>query len=360
MEGQSNYRNYLYPDRPLASGTIDGFEMYDLGSFPGIVQGNEKVKGELFAVTSAGLADLDRLEGNGSLYNRKWTEVSTDEGKKIPAYVYIYNGVVDGLRKIMFDQQPYGYTEEEQDMAGNDVFAHVISYIVKEEPESADDLLYAFELVKSRYEDTERKIRNSIHLSVDSGDYNTLREQTAYCEEIQVLISEVDAYLDVIVNNLPAGRQENTAEGSSSEQPVERERIDYGLYATDRMEEHSLTENFEHTRPCAFSFMGNVHNANSWQDILVQVCGLLAEMDLEKMKSLTTAESMQGRKLKYITYQAVPRKTKRIPGTDLHVWINNSANTIAQLIVRLLKEYDMNENVVKVYLRADYSPLHQE
>lgn len=55
------------------------YTMISLGAFPGVVDGGTTdIRGEVYAVTSAGLADLDRLEGHPDFYRRTSVAVTLD------------------------------------------------------------------------------------------------------------------------------------------------------------------------------------------------------------------------------------------------------------------------------------------
>ena len=109
LKGRSNYARFLAPADPVMRGEIKGFEMYDLGAFPGVVKGNGTVKGEVYRVTKAELERIDRLEGEGSLYVKELVTVKgyLTEDNDLSAYVYIYNHSVDGLPVIPYEAQPY-------------------------------------------------------------------------------------------------------------------------------------------------------------------------------------------------------------------------------------------------------------
>jgi gamma-glutamylcyclotransferase (GGCT)/AIG2-like uncharacterized protein YtfP len=83
--------------------------MYDLGHYPGVVDGDGEVVGELFAILDPGVvARLDELEvyrphdlaiydpatGKGSLYLRTVVEAGG-----VPAHLYLYNGPASELVK---------------------------------------------------------------------------------------------------------------------------------------------------------------------------------------------------------------------------------------------------------------------
>lgn len=63
------------------------YTMFDIGSFPGVVQGGETmIKGEVYDVNDEEFANLDRLEGYPSMYTRE--EIDTTKGK---AWMYLWN-----------------------------------------------------------------------------------------------------------------------------------------------------------------------------------------------------------------------------------------------------------------------------
>lgn len=109
LKGQCNYGSYLAPLDPVDEGVVNGYKMVDVGSFPGIVAGDGKVKGEIYQVSCGQLADIDSLEGEGSLYIRKYVNVETKQHGVMQAYVYVYNRSAAHLPEIPFTQQPYGH-----------------------------------------------------------------------------------------------------------------------------------------------------------------------------------------------------------------------------------------------------------
>lgn len=110
MKGRANYYRYLAPLEPITRAEIEGFKMYDIGYFPGIVEGEGRVKGEVYEVSKEKLAEIDALEGEGSLYIRKKVKFDDYKGNHIGkeyAYVYVYNRSVNGLEEISYSEQPY-------------------------------------------------------------------------------------------------------------------------------------------------------------------------------------------------------------------------------------------------------------
>ena len=88
-----------------------GGTLYDLGAFPGMVPGSGRVAVELYRIDDFSLLRwLDQYEGfepkdpGGSLFVRRCVEVARFRnagGPTIPAWVYFYNGPVDGAAVVV-------------------------------------------------------------------------------------------------------------------------------------------------------------------------------------------------------------------------------------------------------------------
>lgn len=100
MRGEANHDYYLSNSWCKGRATVSGFKMYDIGAFPGIVPGEGTVPGELYKVDYETLQRLDYLEGEGSLYIRRNVPVTMSTGERAFAWIYVYNGSIDGLEKL--------------------------------------------------------------------------------------------------------------------------------------------------------------------------------------------------------------------------------------------------------------------
>lgn len=67
---------------------LKGYELYHLGSYPGIWPGDGQVIGEVWFVDEETLNRLDDYEGEGVLYRREQVPVSGPAGE-LSAEVYI-------------------------------------------------------------------------------------------------------------------------------------------------------------------------------------------------------------------------------------------------------------------------------
>jgi len=96
--------------RLLGEGGFEG-RLFDVGCYPaGVARptGGRDVRGELYRVIRPHLLlpILDRFEGRGEdndqphLYRREAIEIQLDTGRKLRAWVYLYNRDTDRLRPI--------------------------------------------------------------------------------------------------------------------------------------------------------------------------------------------------------------------------------------------------------------------
>ncbi len=66
--------------------TVEGFALFDLGAFPGMVRAETGVvHGEVYRVDDRTLAALDRLEGHPDFYVR--TAIGLADGREVWAYL---------------------------------------------------------------------------------------------------------------------------------------------------------------------------------------------------------------------------------------------------------------------------------
>lgn len=107
IRGNGNHAYFLNQSRFLGAGTLKGYALYDLGSFPGIKPcADDFVKGELFEVDEGTLARINRLEGEGSLYRLVFEPVQTGE-QTVVAGVYVYLHETSESSYVSHDKQPW-------------------------------------------------------------------------------------------------------------------------------------------------------------------------------------------------------------------------------------------------------------
>lgn len=132
LKGQRNYAHYLAPDEPCASAVLNGYRMFDIGSFPGIVPGKGNVKGEIYRINAQQLAAINRLEGEGDLYIKTPVKVMIDDETYLSVNAYVYNRKVKGLPEIPYDKQPYGKSDKVWYVSyGSNLLEERLGYYIK-------------------------------------------------------------------------------------------------------------------------------------------------------------------------------------------------------------------------------------
>ena len=131
------------------------------------------------------------------------------------------------------------------------------------------------------------------------------------------------------------------------------------MYEVDTTVPHTLFEIFTHKKPSGFLFNNKRYAASEWKDVLMQTCDLLAKINPEKLRSFLRDPVMKGRKIKYFGTNYVELKNAKMKEMDIYVWTNLSANSIRNLILKMLRQFGIEISSFFIYLRADYSPLHE-
>jgi len=97
-------RETLMPGDFVSNGYIKG-DLYDLGPYPGLIDGDGRVFCEVYSTTNIteDIRTLDRIEGSDltpPLYQRRITPVECDDGKLRYGICYFYIGDLEGATKI--------------------------------------------------------------------------------------------------------------------------------------------------------------------------------------------------------------------------------------------------------------------
>ena len=122
------------------------------------------------------------------------------------------------------------------------------------------------------------------------------------------------------------------------------ERIDYDAFRVDETVPYDLSSVITNKKPAAFSLYGQKIDVDSWKQMLLQTC-----------------PDLQGRKRPYFSRDGVGLDTPaKIPDADLYVETHVSARYLKKMISKLLGKYNIPEEEYLIYLKKDFTTLHEE
>ncbi|MCB2298529.1 gamma-glutamylcyclotransferase [Clostridium tagluense] len=135
MKGNSHHDEFLSGARFAGHFIADGFQLYDFGNYPLIIQNEiDKVRGEMYIVDSNILDKIDISEAKGNLFSRKLIRVINDNDEVQEAYVYVYNKDVSKNVKVSPDNPPREAVKRNDfvwyaSYGSNLIYERLISYI---------------------------------------------------------------------------------------------------------------------------------------------------------------------------------------------------------------------------------------
>ena len=154
--------------------------------------------------------------------------------------------------------------------------------------------------------------------------------------------------------------REQTLMKAEREQSV-RDKIDYDAFRVDETVPYSLASVLTNKKPAAFALYGQKYEADSWKQMLLQTCALLNRMNPMLFASLENDPDLQGRKRPYFSTDGAGLDTPaKIPDADMYVETHVSARYLKKMIIKLLGKYEIPEEEFMIYLRKDFTPLHEE
>lgn len=232
----------------------------------------------------------------------------------------------------------------------------IIEFLLKETPAHAKEICSDIGLLLSSIENTQSAIEGMM-ASIDKSDYAKIGEYYSMSKEVGKLkekLSEIEKCF---------GLEKDISQEDEEELKdlVGIERKDYEACRVDETVAHGLFENFTHKRPVAFSLEGQRYSARDWKQVLRIICELLNQKDSAIFDSFPRDKNMLGSTRTYFAYTDDRMYNgKRISGSNVYVETNHNANGICSIIVNMLEKYNIPVTSVQIYLRSDYTPLHED
>jgi hypothetical protein len=234
-------------------------------------------------------------------------------------------------------------------------FQDLVKKIKEEFPDKAIDIIESLELLRVVINDTVEAVGNKINSYFSNKQYDKIPYYSSMAQDIGVCekkIEEIISTIDV---------DEFSVEEETDEEAEVKTIPNYSEYTVDHNTEHTLYENFTYKRPFGYKLNDqNIVEVKTWQDMLINTCEYLIEIDEKKFMDFENKKTMNGKKNKYFSTNTDDmRKPRKVAG-KIYVEINQSGNAIRNLIIKMLKEYNFSIDEFKVYFRADYTSLNDK
>lgn len=229
-----------------------------------------------------------------------------------------------------------------------------IDIVKKYHSRNAEEISDALDMLNYSLEELSNKTRDEQTRALKNKDFTKgdgLWELSKFVSTVQSEISEYSAAL-------LCGEDTEDDDAEQSEEQITVP--DYSRYTVDSAIPHTFSESFTHKKITVLQIMDQRFDVKDWKDALIQTCNYLIDLDKSRFIKMTGDPVMKGRKISYFGKDLVDRKNAKIKNSDLYVWTNLSADSTKKLIKKMLMKYGIRIADCRIFLRADYSPLHME
>ena len=230
----------------------------------------------------------------------------------------------------------------------------LFEFLNKEVPNSLRDIREVLDLLVTTMDGTIDEIGKGVSECYNNKDFEKSIKFVSYSKEVDELNKKVQDILLQIDNILDENEEDDISQNTEKQIP------NYSDFLVDSKQEHTLYEDFTHTRPCAFKIEGTRVEIKDWKGVLVQTINYLAKKDPNIVRSFVDDSKMNGKKVIYFSRVKLPtmRAVVEIKSVNIYVATNLSANGIRNLLIKMLNKYNIKLSDYKIYLKADYSELH--
>lgn len=236
---------------------------------------------------------------------------------------------------------------------------NLIEFIKLTEPKGAMDIRESLLLLCETIDGATIQLHGNVEEALRNKDYKMSHELIDRIQEISLLQTKLGSYINTLEIEDIEEAEVFSDEESESNLLTRKDIPNYGDYVVDSEISYNLYENFTHKCPAAFRILGAKVEAKQWKDVLLLTCEILANHNPDKFYGFVSDPAMQGKKVNYISKTGDRmRKPVKLKNHNIYIETNMSANSIRNLLVKLLKRYEIKITDYQIYLRADYTDLH--
>lgn len=234
----------------------------------------------------------------------------------------------------------------------------LLEFLGREVPSSIEDIRESLDLLIGSIDSAIDLVGEKVSKYYLNRDFKKIQELSSKSEELNLIIKKLEnvtSELDNIIDNTNIDKERNDICKIS-----DKDSPNYSDYLVDTEVEHNLYEDLTHKRPCAFKIEDEKIEIRDWKGCLVETINYLAKKNPDIIRNFVNEPKMNGKKVVYFSNSKLPtmRSAREIKAADIYIETNLSANGIRNLLIKILKRYNIKLSDYKLYFKADYSELH--
>ena len=233
----------------------------------------------------------------------------------------------------------------------------LLGFFKIEFPNDVMDIRDGIELLCQCLDNTIQNINEKAATAFSERKFDQMESLTECVKQIDEMQIKLESYASLLDLDEDIEEYISNPETSDSE---DKRIPNYSEYIVDSDVAYSLIDDFTHKRPAAFSLLGERIEALEWKHIFLLTCEELVKINKDIFDGFVCDKTFQGRKIAYFVKDPIGiRRPEKIAGTDIYVTTNMSANSIRNVILKMLGKYSIKPNDYKIFMRADYTALHE-
>ena len=232
----------------------------------------------------------------------------------------------------------------------------ILNIIKDDFPDKSIDISESLGLLMDTIDDIMNRINDKMGQAYLNRDFLTAEKYITLGKSINFYENKVDEVINFTrIEENKANKEDESENDNIKSLP------NYEEYLVDNKVEHTLYENFTHIRPFGFRIDGEeLIEVKTWQEVFLKTCELLLYKDEKKFLQFENKPNMNGKKNKYFSVSVKGMRKPEMISNKIYVETNMSSNSIRNIIVKMLREYDIKVNDFKLYFKADYTNINKE
>lgn len=232
----------------------------------------------------------------------------------------------------------------------------ILNIIKGDFPDKSIDISESLGLLMDTIDDIMNRINDKMGQAYLNRDFSTAEKYITLGKSINFYENKVDEVIDFTrIEENEANKEDESENDNIKSLP------NYEEYVVNNKVEHTLYENFTHIRPFGFKIDGKeLIEVKTWQEVFLKTCELLLYKDEKIFLQFENKPNMNGKKNKYFSVSVKGMRKPEMISNKIYVETNMSSNSIRNIIVKMLREYDIKVNDFKLYFRADYTNINKE